>query len=66
MWLIVFFSLGIAPVLAAIGLVVVVASGKLRRFAGEENKWLEALPVFPSSMIALLGFLGCHLDASPV
>ena len=56
LWLIVSFSLGLASVLVAIGLLVVFASGRLRRFTGKQNRFLRALPVFSSATIALLGF----------
>jgi ABC-type nickel/cobalt efflux system permease component RcnA len=55
LWLIVSFSLGLASVLVIIGLVVVFASGRLRKYTGQGNRFLTALPVFSSAMIAILG-----------
>jgi len=54
-WLIVSFSLGLALVLIIIGLVVVYASGRLRKLMGEKNRLLKVLPIFSSAAIALLG-----------
>lgn len=56
LWLIVSFSLGLALVLVAIGLLVVFASDRLGRFTGEGSKLLAVLPVFSSAMITILGF----------
>lgn len=56
LWLIVSFSLGLALVLVAIGLLVVFASDRLGRFTSEGSKLLAVLPVFSSAMITILGF----------
>lgn len=53
--LIVAFSIGLAAVLVAIGIVVVRASGEVRRRIGERSPALLALPVVSSVLITVLG-----------
>ena len=49
------FSLGLAVVLVAIGIVVVKTSGKIRERIGERSPFLLLLPVMSSVLITALG-----------
>ncbi len=54
--LLVLFSLGLAAVLIAIGVAMVMAGPALRRLAGE-NRYTRALPVASAFVVTLLGIL---------
>ena len=48
------FSLGLAAVLVAIGILMVMAKPLLERFTGE-GIWLQRLPIFSAAVVILLG-----------
>ena len=48
------FSLGLAAVLVAIGILMVVAAPLIGRFTGE-GVWLQRLPIFSAAVVILLG-----------
>ncbi len=53
--LILAFSLGMALVLVAIGIVMVTAKGFAQRFAGERQPWVRLMPVVSGGLLFLLG-----------
>ena len=48
------FSLGLAAVLVAIGILMVMAKPLIERFTGE-GAWLQRLPIFSAAVVILLG-----------
>ena len=48
------FSLGLAAVLVAIGVLMVVAKPFIERFTGE-GIWLKRLPIFSAAVVIILG-----------
>ena len=48
------FSLGLAAVLVAIGILMVMAKPLMQRFTGE-GVWLQRLPIFSAAVVILLG-----------
>ena len=48
------FSLGLAAVLVAIGILMVMAKPMIERFTGE-GVWLQRLPIFSAAVVILLG-----------
>jgi len=52
--LVVIFSIGMAAVLVAIGIMMVKAAGFAGRYVGE-SKWTRVLPVFSAALITLVG-----------
>ena len=48
------FSLGLAAVLVAIGILMVMAKPLIERFTGE-GIWLQRLPIFSAAVVILLG-----------
>ena len=48
------FSLGLAAVLVAIGILMVMAKPLMERFTGE-GVWLQRLPIFSAAVVILLG-----------
>jgi ABC-type nickel/cobalt efflux system permease component RcnA len=48
------FSLGLAAVLVAIGILMVIAAPLIGRFTGE-GVWLQRLPIFSAAVVILLG-----------
>ena len=52
--LVLIFSIGMAAVLVAIGIMMVKAAGFAGRYVGE-SKWTKIVPVFSAGLIALLG-----------
>ncbi len=50
------FSLGLAAVLVAIGILMVLAKPMIQRFTGE-GIWLQRLPIFSAAVVILLGAL---------
>jgi ABC-type nickel/cobalt efflux system permease component RcnA len=48
------FSLGLAAVLVAIGILMVMAKPLIGRFTGE-GIWLQRLPIFSAAVVILLG-----------
>jgi len=55
LWLIVAFSMGLAAVLVAIGIIVVRTAGAVRERTKSRSGILLALPVFSSALITVLG-----------
>jgi len=52
--LVVVFSIGMAAVLVAIGIMMVKAAGLAGRYVGE-SKWTRVVPVFSAGLITLVG-----------
>ena len=50
------FSLGLAAVLVAIGILMVLAKPVIQRFTGE-GIWLQRLPIISAAVVILLGAL---------
>ena len=55
LWLIIAFSIGLAAVLVALGIIVVRTAGAVRERTGEHGLILAALPVASSILITILG-----------